>query len=232
MATPSLLGLTLTLSPTALTALRLAPLISSTASLTHAYMEYLTNSAFLGPAPVDSSLSRFLIGSDASASSQTASSQPLSSESPTQAAQAAQAARVSEAKQIVLPHWFTTFFNTAIRSVIGLNSLTLLGASFNLRLADGLGDSKILYRIGLVSALAHYAFVPLVGRSVRALIGMAAGRKEEEREEEKGEEKEKEAKNAEDWVKEWIGWHKVRMGTVDVLAWGSFACGAVGALTV
>ena len=62
--------------------------------------------------------------------------------------------------------------------------------------------------------------MPLVGRSVRALIGMVAGRKEEE------------TGKAEDWVKEWLGWHKVRMGTVDVLAWGSFACGAIGALTV
>lgn len=78
--------------------------------------------------------------------------------------------------------------------------------------------------------ITHYAFVPLVGRSVRALVGMAAGRKEREIGKEVG--KDKETGKAEDWVREWVGWHKMRMGTVDVLAWGSFACGAIGALTV
>ncbi|KAF2625097.1 hypothetical protein BU25DRAFT_412901 [Macroventuria anomochaeta] len=62
MATTTLFSLTPLPPPqTALTALRILPLISTTASLTHAYMEWVTNSSFLGPAPVDSSLSHFLL---------------------------------------------------------------------------------------------------------------------------------------------------------------------------
>ena len=129
---------------------------------------------------------------------------------------------VERAKQLVVPHWFTAFFNAGVVSVIGLNSLTLVSAGLNLAFSDALGESRVFYQIGLTSAVAHYAFVPLVGRSVRALLCLAAGV------EKKGETEEGKAV---DWIREWVGWHKIRMGTVDVVAWGCFAWGVVGALT-
>jgi hypothetical protein len=180
-------------------------------------MEWLTNSAFLGPAPTTSSLSRFLIGPDAPPSS------PAEEESTRiETAGGLNSDAVERAKQVVVPHWFTAFFNTGVVSVIGLNSLTLISASLNLAFSDALGESRVFYQIGLTSAVAHYVFVPLVGRSVRALVGLAAG---------VGKKGETEEGKAVDWVREWVGWHKIRMGTVDVVAWGCFAWGAVGALT-
>lgn len=216
MATTTLLGLTLTLPPSALTALRITPLISSTASLTHAYMEWLTNSSFLVPAPVDSSLSRFLLGPEAPPETPSSSSLTPDDE-------------LEKAKDLVAPEWFTNFFDTGVVSVIGFNTATLVSASLNLAFPEELGESKIFYQIGLVAAVGHYAFVPLVGRSVRGLIGMAAGRRGSaggKSGEAGGEGK------AVEWVREWVGFHKIRMSTIDVLAWGCFAWGVVGAVTV
>ena len=122
------------------------------------------------------------------------------------------------AQDIVVPAWFTSFFNTGVVSVVGLNTLTLLSAVLNLSVSNSLREARGFYQLGLASAVAHYAFVPLVGRSVRALVRLAAGEREEGR--------------AVEWVREWVGWHKIRMGTVDVVAWGCFVWGAVGALTV
>src|SRR5690242_13630090 len=100
MASTTILGLTLTLTPTALTALRIAPLLSTTASLTHAYMEWLTNSSFTGPAPVDSSLSHFLTKT----SSKETSTTSLETSGTKQAQQ-----EVEAAKELVIPEWFTHF---------------------------------------------------------------------------------------------------------------------------
>lgn len=218
MASTTILGLTLTLTPTALTALRIAPLLSTTASLTHAYMEWLTNSSFIGPALVDSSLSHFLTKT----SSKETSTTSLEISGTKQAQQ-----EVEAAKELVIPEWFTHFFNTGVLSVIGFNNLTLISASLNLNFADGLGDSKIFYQAGVGFAVAHYAFVPLVAPSVSALIGLAARKRKGERPGTgRGE------KAAVEWISEWVGWHKVRMSTVDVVAWGCFAWGAINALTV
>lgn len=80
---------------------------------------------------------------------------------------------------------------------------------------------------GAVAAFTHYAFVPLVGASVRGLVGeckeafLRGGRKE------MGTGK----KRAEEWLREWVGWHVVRMGTVDVVAWMCLFVGAVEALS-
>ncbi|KAJ8118187.1 hypothetical protein OPT61_g795 [Boeremia exigua] len=215
MATTTLLGLTLTLTPPALTALRIAPLLSSTASLTHAYMEWLTNSSFLAPAPVDSKLSLFLRGADAPRNNTPTVQNPhLELE-------------LANAKQLVVPQWFTNFFNKGVVSVIALNSLTLLSALLNLVLGEGLGPSRVFYQAGLAAAVAHYAFVPLVGRSVRELIGIAATQGAGEEEKEGGGKG-----RAVEWVREWVWYHRVRMCSVDVVAWGCFAWGFVHAVTL
>lgn len=71
---------------------------------------------------------------------------------------------------------------------------------------------------GLVAAAAHYVFVPLVGNSVERLYTMCAAA-------EKGEQEEKKGASAVDSVKEWAGWHWIRMCSVDVLAWTAFVVG-------
>lgn len=217
MASTTILGLTLTLTPIALTAIRIAPLLSTTASLTHAYMEWLTISSFIRPAPVDSSLSQSLI--------KTPSKETSSTSFETSHIKQAQQ-EVEAAKELVIPEWFTYFFNTGVLSVVGLNNLTLISASLNLGFADGLGDSKIFYQAGMGFAVAHYAFVPLVAPSVSALVDMAA-RKRKGKVLGTGQEK-----GAVEWIGEWVGWHKMRMSTVDVIAWSCFAWGAVNTLTV
>lgn len=212
MTTITTLRLTASLSPTVLVALRLVPLLSTTASLTHAYMEWLTNSSFLGSAPVDSSLSQFLTSPPASLT--TGSSETAKQD-------------IEAAKQLVVPEWFTSFFNTGVLSVVGLNSLTLISAVSNLLVSEGLQESKVFYQAGLVAAVGHYAFVPIVAPSISALIGMAALQR-------KGVEVEITGvgKGAVEWIGEWVGWHKVRMSTVDVVAWGCFAWGAIHTLAV
>lgn len=208
---PTVLRLALPISPTAgLALLRLLPLLSSTASLTHAYMERLTTSAFLNPAPLDSAISRGIMGDAAPARSQI------------------DQAEVERAKESVVPAWFTSVFNKGIWSVVGLNTVTLFSAGTNLLFYKaGLGEGKFWYQAGLVAAVAHYAFVPLVGSSVRELVCMAAGRCEDESKVVK--KKEREGRSV-GLVREWVGWHTVRMCTVDVCAWGCFAVGAVGVL--
>lgn len=47
---------------------------------------------------------------------------------------------------------------------------------------------------------------------------------EEDMEEGQGEE------SAVECLREWVGWHKLRVMTVDLLAWGAFGLGIVGAL--
>lgn len=171
-------------------------------------MERLTTSAFLKPAPVDSALSRSLMGDAAPA--QIHSDQ----------------AEVERANETVVPAWFTSFFNKGIWSVVGLNAVTLFSASTNLLFYKaGLGEKKVWYQAGLVAAVAHYAFVPLVGSSVRELLCMAAGGCENESKTARKNEGEGKAVKL---VREWVGWHTVRMCTVDVCAWGCFTVGAVG----
>src|SRR5690242_14243739 len=212
MASTTLLGVSLTLTPPALAALRIAPLLSSTASLTHAYMEWLTNSSFLVPAPVDSKLSVFMRGAAPPAG--------VSNETKTATKDVEKRKELEDAKQLVVPEWFTNFFNTGVCSVIGLNTFTLLSAGANLALPQGLGESKHFYQLGLVAAVAHYAFVPLVGKSVRALIEIAAAQADAGA---KGEGKGR----AVEWVREWVRYHEMRVCSVDLLAWGCFVWGAV-----
>ncbi|OAL45080.1 hypothetical protein IQ07DRAFT_591914 [Pyrenochaeta sp. DS3sAY3a] len=206
MATTTLLGLTLTLSPPALTLLRLAPLLSSTASLTHAYMEYLTVSSFTVAPPTTNALSRTMLGNQAP---------PPTSSSPVNAAE------LAAANEVAAPSWFVNFFNTGVWSVIGLNSVTLLSGAVNAFLfRAGLGPrSSVLYQVGLGAAVAHYAFVPLVAGSVERLYVLCV---RGERGEDAGV-----GKGAVESVREWVGWHVWRMGSVDCVAWGAFLGGVV-----
>lgn len=216
MATATLLGLTLTLPSPALTLLRLGPLVGSTASLTHAYMEYLTNSSFLSVPPLANSLTKSMAKDSHSGAPRNADA-------------------VATAKDVLVPVWFVNFFNTGLWSVIGLNTLTTASALANLFLFplpqwDSAATASIVtprpaYLVGLTAALAHYAFVPGVAGSVERLYGLCVrqARGEAVKEGEKG--------VAEASVREWVGWHKVRMASVDVCAWVAFVVGVVGVLT-
>lgn len=203
--------MTLSLTPPLLTLLHLTPLISTTASLTHAYVELITTSSFLTPAPTSSALSRSMLRGD----------EPTLSPN--------NDADLAAAKELAIPAWFINFFSRAVWSVIGFNSITLLSASANLWLfGDSLGDSRKYYVTGLVAAVAHFAFVPLVGESITRLFKMCDAH-------EKGQKPGREGKrrmNAVQNLEEWVWYHKIRMGTVDLVAWASFVLGTVGVLTL
>lgn len=210
MATTTVLGLTLTLTPPLLTALRIAPLVGSTASLAHAWMEYATASSFLH-AP--------LLHTRLSLSTTKAPPAPLE-QSPERKAE------VAKASEIVVPIYFLNFFNKGLWSVIGFNSITTYSALANIFLFQaGLGEHRRLYIAGLVGALAHYAFVPGVMGSVEALFKMCDAQ-------EKGSvEKQQNGGTAVDLVREWVGVHRIRMCTVDIVTWACFAVGVVSVLT-
>jgi hypothetical protein len=197
-----------TLLPFLLTLLRLIPLLSSTASFTHAYMEYLTTSSFLSPAPTSSPLSKLVL------KSYTPSKTPTN------------AVAVAAAKEIAAPIWFVNFFSKAVWSVIGFNSITLLSSAANLWVQpEGLEKGRTYYLTGLIAACAHYVFVPFVMPSVERLYRMCAAQ-------EKGnEEVGKEGKSAVKSMREWVGVHRIRMGSADLVAWGSFLVGVVRVLT-
>lgn len=213
MATATLLGLTLTLSPPLLTTLRLAPLLSSTASLTHAYMEYITTSAFYRQPPLTTA----------------PFSTTVQPSSPTPAQTKAYTDRVKRANDVALPAWFTQFFNTGLYSVVGFNFLTTSSALVNLLVfPSGLGASgKRWYWGGFVAGVAHMGFVPLVAGAVAGLIKLAIAQESGGVEKVEG----KEVGRAQGLMKEWVGAHVIRMATVDVAAWVAFAVGAVGVLT-
>ncbi|KAH7410457.1 hypothetical protein DE146DRAFT_356869 [Phaeosphaeria sp. MPI-PUGE-AT-0046c] len=190
------------LSQPLLTLLRLAPLLSTTASLTHAYMEYITTSSFLTPAPTTSSLSRSMLRGV----------EPTSSPKNT--------ADVARATEVVAPVWFVNFFNRGLWSVIGLNSITLISAVANLwGVKGGVGaEARTFYLLGLQAGCAHYLFAPTVAPAVERLFGMCARA-------EKGEGERKEGASAVESVREWRAAHRLRMGSVDTVAWVSFLVG-------
>jgi hypothetical protein len=204
MASTTILGLSITLTPPVLNFLRITPLLSTTASLTHAYMEYITTTAFIKTPPTTSLLSRTMLRGD----------EPTST--PTNVDE------VAEATEIVAPVWFVNFFCTGVNSVIGLNSVTLVSGAVNLwLLGNGLGSSRGYYLAGFAAAVSHYWFVPLVAPSVERLFQMCAAHERGERASREG----KWSVNAVESVREWAGWHVIRMATVDLVAWTSFAIG-------
>ncbi|KAF2445533.1 hypothetical protein P171DRAFT_267185 [Karstenula rhodostoma CBS 690.94] len=204
MATATLLGLSL--PPPALTLLRLAPLLSTTASLTHAYMEYLTTTSFLVPPPTSNALTRTMAKATA----------PLPHKT---------APELAAATDVVVPAWFVNFFNTGVYSVLALNGTTLFTAAANLWAVGGLGGARAWYLAGFAAALGHLAFVPGVAGSVEGLYGLCVrGCKGERKAEDEG--------RAAALVREWVSVHKVRWGSVDLAAWVCFGVGVVGVLTV
>ncbi|KAH7354589.1 hypothetical protein BKA66DRAFT_276976 [Pyrenochaeta sp. MPI-SDFR-AT-0127] len=197
MATVAVLGLSFSLTRPLLTAFRIVPLLSTTASLTHAYMEWLTTSSF-----IHTIHDRSLANSSAAVE------------------------EMEKAKEQVVPRWFVNFFGTGVWSVIGLNTITLLSAIANLWvLPAGLGEDEIFYSVGLAAAVAHYAFVPLVVPSVNGLFKASAVQT-------KGDKAKGGEMIAMGNVKEWVSYHRVRMCTVDVVAWVSFVVGGIRVLSV
>jgi hypothetical protein len=197
------------------TTLHILPLLSTTASLTHAYMEALTTGAFLRAPSTSSALTRAMAKDSTNASTTTATS--------------ASAKETAAAKEIVIPIWFTNFFHVGVYSVIGFNTITTTSAAANLYLFGSerigvsvLGESRMYYVAGLTAALAHFAFVPAVAGSIERLFKLCVLRAKEEQAEEGA------AVRA---LEEWNGRHMVRMMTVDVCAWVCFLVGVVGVLT-
>lgn len=137
---------------------------------------------------------------------------------------------VERAKDVVVPHWFTSFFNAGVVSVIGLNTVTLVSGSANLLFARGLRGSRKWYVGGLTAAVAHYAFVPLVAASVRGLVCLAAGGRKAEVE--SGEKEKGVDGKAVGLVREWVWFHTVRMCSVDLVAWACFARAVAESVTV
>ncbi|KAF2108287.1 hypothetical protein BDV96DRAFT_587526 [Lophiotrema nucula] len=198
------------LTPLLLTTLRILPLLGSTASLTHAYMEYVTTSSFLTPAPTSSILTKRI------ANAKTASADPPS---------ATAAKELEAAKEKAIPAWFVNFFNRAVWSVIGFNGLTTLSAIANLYFfPEALGEAKSLYVTGLGCAIAHYVFVIFVQPSIEALFkkGVAQGKGQVE----------DGGRSAVSWLREWVRAHSWRMWSVDLLAWGCFLGGVVRVFSV
>lgn len=191
-----------------ITLLRLVPLLSTTASITHAYMEYLTTTSFLVAPPTSNALTHSIAGTTAPPPHKNT-------------------ADLAAATDIVLPAWFVNFFNTGVFSVLALNGTTLLSAAANLWVG-GLGEAGKWYVAGLSAAVAHLAFVPWIVGPVGGMYGLCVrGCKGEKRQ--GGEEKGGEAVGL---LREWVGVHKVRFGSVDLAAWVCFGVGVVGVFTV
>lgn len=210
MASTSVLGFSIALTPPLLTALRLSPLIGSTASLAHGYMEWVITSSWLWYP-----------------NTQTAFNKSVIKRSPPTAQQKATYARkLSAVKDIAHPAWFSNFFNTGLWSVIGFNSVTTWSAIANLWLfGEGLGSSRTLYAVGLSAAVAHYAFIPLVATPVAEIIKMSVMQ-------EQGEEVDQEKSGrAAELQASWTRAHSLRFVTVDLLTWTSFFLAAVRVLT-
>ncbi|KAF2703129.1 hypothetical protein K504DRAFT_495799 [Pleomassaria siparia CBS 279.74] len=258
-------------SPPLITLLRLLPLLSSTASMTHAYMELITLTSFYhAPPPKDSLVTKLLLSQTEPGPSTSLHATSLLTSTPTAAVSRGEAGReqvrqdldldldlddeeteseTEKAKDIVLPIWFTTWFNKAVYSVVLLNNLTLFSAVANAFLfpptsaaaaaaaaagSSALG-SRTWYLLGAGAALGHFAFVPAVETSIVALFRM---RVEREREREKGRgggsgsgSGSGDVGRAARLAREWIGVHRLRMATVDLAAWVCFGVAAVGSLS-
>lgn len=210
MATATVLGFTLTLTPPLLTALRIVPLVGSTASLTHAWVEWVATSSFLHAPTLHPGVSPKAIKAPSAPLEQTPDRK----------------AEVAKASEVVVPIWFVNFFNKALWSVIGLNAITGYSAMANVFLfPSGLGEHRRIYTVGLASAVAHYAFVPAVMWSVEALFKIY------DTQEKGSAEKHQEGRSATDLVRAWVNVHKIRMCTVDLVTWACFAVGVVNVLT-
>ncbi|KAF2195012.1 hypothetical protein K469DRAFT_698579 [Zopfia rhizophila CBS 207.26] len=202
MSTATILGVSSTLTPPLLAALRIAPLLGTTATLAHAYMEETTTRSLFTPTPSQSPLVKSII-------------KPIQ---PTKEPTSSSIAEKESAQNIAIPVYFTTWFNRGVWGVIGINAISTWSAVGNL-LVGGLGESRKWYVAGLVTTISHFLFVPLVVPSVQGLMRMCV----EQEKGGKGEEG-----RAKELVREWNGVHRIRMCTVDLVAWGSFGAGILG----
>lgn len=219
MATTQILSYTLTISPPLLIALRIAPLLGTSCSLVHAYCELITTSAFLNPPPINNTLSVLTAGHTPSPTSTSTSG--IKQEE----------GEIAHAKSIVLPIWFVNFFNRGVFSVVALNALTLNSSLANVLLfPEGLGEYRSVWVTGLAAAVGHLLFFPAVQPSIRALYRLCVRQQTDGEAREMGVAKDK-GKSAEEWMREWNGVHRMRMFSVDLVAWGCFAWGVIGVLS-
>lgn len=205
MATATTLGLSLSLSPLGLTTLRILPWLGTTASLAHAWVEYISTSSFLARCAPTST--RF-----AKAATQR--------EAPTQTCNDNE---VSAALDIAIPHWFTCWFNSGVYSVVALNCISFYSGLANVLLFKGLGKERKWYLAGTLLAVSHMAFVPLVAGPVSRIMQLCVKQQGGEETGKRG--------AARSEVQKWVRFHCIRAATVDVAAWGCFAVGVVRVLT-
>ncbi|KAK2745273.1 hypothetical protein FQN57_003968 [Myotisia sp. PD_48] len=147
--------------------LRLAPLITSTASAMYSTSELIMNSAFIQPT-------------------------------------------VRREADTVLPHWFKTVFDRAVKVVVGLITITSSTAIANIYLSyrdNGLEDgilslpfSTKMYALGVTCALGHLTFIPWVSQPIQHLMENTSKR------------------GATLEMQDWLSVHRIRWAIMDVPA--------------
>ncbi|PYH90721.1 putative integral membrane protein [Aspergillus ellipticus CBS 707.79] len=115
----------------------------------------------------------------------------------------------------VLPQWFNNVFHRAVGVVLTLNLTSLSTAIANIYLAPNPRPWPVsrttFYWVGLVGAIGHLLFVPLVAPPIQRMVEDTKG--------------EKEASNE---METWLSIHRVRMLVADLPAWFGF----IGAVLV
>lgn len=113
----------------------------------------------------------------------------------------------------ILSTWFGRVFNRAVLTVVGLNMTTIVTAATTLYLDSSRNELQTtgFYWMGLLGAIGHLAFVPLVAGPVKQVI-----------EGQDGHENGKGDNSASVGMAKWVGVHRVRMLVADLPAWISF----------
>ncbi|KAJ5655749.1 hypothetical protein N7507_007699 [Penicillium longicatenatum] len=120
---------------------------------------------------------------------------------------------IRTASNTILPTWFRRVFNRAVITVVGLNMTTIVAAATTLYLDSSRNELRTtrFYWMGMLGAIGHLAFVPLVAGPVKQVVDNQNRR-----------EKGKEGDSASAWMAKWVGVHRVRMLVADLPAWISF----------
>ncbi|KAI1923989.1 hypothetical protein LOZ58_002374 [Ophidiomyces ophidiicola] len=107
----------------------------------------------------------------------------------------------------LLPNWWNVVFHRGVWVVLALNLTTSTTAIANLILDHHFSIptfSTKLYLAGLVGAVGHLFFVPWVAGPIRDIIdGRSTG-------------------GASGDMEKWLGFHRIRMVTADLVAWVAF----------
>lgn len=121
--------------------------------------------------------------------------------------------KIRPASNNILPTWFRRVFNRAVITVVGLNMTTILTAAATLYLNYSKNELQTtrFYWMGLLGAIGHLAFVPLVAGPVKQVM-------EGQNERENG----NEGDLASAGMAKWLDVHRVRMVAADLPAWISF----------